>query len=127
MRTFGHKRPVRDAEREIIGQKESPVKAITIEPLGGAFGADKRRRLVVTLAGGDVIKLKPHGTRREVSVGAADVYRYALMCIANGARMNKLRDRKVAVAARRERQKLAAQERRMRAAAKLECAKHEKA
>lgn len=122
MRTFGHKRPVRDKAGNITGQKDSPVKAVTIDPLGGAFGADKKRRLVVTLAAGDTIRLKPHGTRREVSVLASDVFRYAIMCIANGARMAKLRDRKAAVQARRDRQKLAAQERRMRAAAKLECA-----
>ena len=122
MRTFGHKRPVRDKGGNITGQKDSPVKAVTIDPLGGAFGADKKRRLVVTLAIGDTIRLKPHGTRREVSILAADVYRHAIMCIANKEHMAKMRDRKVAVAARRERQKLAAQERRMRATAKRECA-----
>lgn len=115
MRTFGHMRPVRDEKGDITGQKESPVKAVTIEPLGGAFGCDKKRRLVVTLAAGDVIKLKPHGTRREVSVPASDVYRYAIMCIANGERMAKLRERKSKIAARRERQRIAQQERRFKA------------
>lgn len=115
MRTFGHQRPIRDGEGNITGQKESPVKAVTIGVLGGMFGADKKRRLVVTLGAGDVIKLKPHGTRREVSLPAVNVYHYALMCIANGERMAKLRERKSLIAARRERNRLAQQERAFKA------------
>lgn len=118
MRTFGHMRHIRDEAGNIIGQKESPVRVMTREELGGAFGCDKKRRLVLTLAGKDTIKMKPHGTRREVSILAVDVYRYALQCVANKAHMEKMRNRKSAKAIQREKAKLAQQERRFRAGLK---------
>ncbi len=70
MRTFGHQRP---------------VGAVTVNPLGGAFGRDKRHRLVVTLAAGDVIAMRPSKTLRTVTGTAADIYRFLLTNAANAA------------------------------------------
>jgi hypothetical protein len=120
VRLFGHKRPIRDVDGNITGQKESPVCAVTREPLGGAFGADKRRRLIVALAAGDTIQLRPHGTRRSISLRAADVYRYAIQCQANLANLERARARKAKKGEQRERARLDAAERRLREAAKRE-------
>lgn len=58
---------------------------VTVGELDGNFGPDRGRKLIVELAPGDVINLRPKGTRQRVSVRIADVYRYALKCQA-GAR-----------------------------------------
>lgn len=80
MRTFGHKRPVRDAAGQVIANLPSPVAAITRDELGGQFGSDKRKRLVVTLGDGDVVIMRPSGTQREASGTAADIYRFLIRC-----------------------------------------------
>jgi hypothetical protein len=122
MRAFGHQRPTRDKDGNITGQKYSPVRVRTIDPLGGSFGSDKRRRLIVELAHGDTIRMKPEGTRRWISLEAKHVYQHALMGAANKVRMEKLSKRKAVVSAARERRRLDAQERRMREQAKTESA-----
>jgi hypothetical protein len=80
MKTFGHVRPVRDEAGNIIGSKQAPARRVTVAELGGSFGPDKHRRLVVCLAAGDVILFRPQSTRQEVSVLAVDCYRFALRC-----------------------------------------------
>ncbi|HEV2327640.1 MAG TPA: hypothetical protein VGY56_02500 [Verrucomicrobiae bacterium] len=82
MRSFGHKRPVRDTDGKITGWKDSPVSAVTKEALGGQFGRDRNRRLVVTLAAGDVIAMRPLASprTRTVTGTAQDIYRYLLRC-----------------------------------------------
>ncbi len=72
------------------------VTRLTEGELGGQFGKDKHRRLVCTLAFGDIITLKPHGARgtRTECVRLVDLYSYALRCKANVALMAKLRERK---------------------------------
>lgn len=82
------------------------------------FGADKHRRLVVTLGAGDLIVMRPSGTRREITLDAADVYHYAIRCRANLVRLEKARETKAKKAAQRERRNLDAAERRLRASAK---------
>lgn len=77
MRTFGHQRAVRDEDGEIIGSKPSPVRARTIETLGAAYGPDRNRRLIVTLAACDVITIRPEKTTRGVDITAKDLYAYA--------------------------------------------------
>ena len=62
---------------------DSPVCAVTRDELGGQFGRDRRCRLVVTLAAGDVIQMRPSKTLRAVSGTARDIYRFLL---ANAAR-----------------------------------------
>jgi hypothetical protein len=94
------------------------VRVRTVNPLGGSFGSDKHRRLIVELAEGDTIRMKPEGTRRWISLEAKHVYQHALMSVANKARMEKLTKRKAVVAASRERKSLAAAERRLRDRAK---------
>lgn len=80
MRTFGHVRKVRDTQGEVIETKPSPVRAVTLEELGGQFGSDKRKRLVVTLDIGDTITMRPSGTRRAVAGTATDIYRFLIRC-----------------------------------------------
>lgn len=86
-----------------------PVRRVTEDTLGHTFGSDWRRKLVVTLNAGDLISFRPHGTRREVSIMAADVFRYVLRCEANKAMLEKARARKERKATRlaAERQKRA--------------------
>lgn len=82
MRQFGHQRPIRDKDGKITAWKESPVRAVTRETLGGQFGRDRKRRLVVTLAAGDVIAFRPLASPRThtVSGTAQDIYRYLIRC-----------------------------------------------
>lgn len=78
MKTFNHTRPVRNEAGEEIGRAPLPARRVTAAELGGSFGPDKRRRLVVMLTAGDVIVFRPERTRQAVSLVAADCYRYAL-------------------------------------------------
>lgn len=89
MKKFNHKRPVRDAEGEIIGHKPAPATRETNHPLGGAFGPDKHRPLVVQLADGDIIQAWPKGTRQRKSITTSDLWRYLCRCESN----RKLLDR----------------------------------
>ena len=82
MRTFGHQRPVRDDQKNIVEMQDSPVCGITRDELGGQFGRDKKRRVIFTLAAGDVVAMRPAGTTRTLRVEARAVYRWALQCAA---------------------------------------------
>lgn len=110
MRTFGNKRPVR-ANGEITGHIEAPVKAITVDPLGGAFGADKERRLIVILESGDVIRFKLQGSPRSITVLAKDAYRMAIDAEARKVHMARMSQRKVALQVKREAEKMRRAER----------------
>lgn len=101
MKTFAHFRPVRDESGQIIGQKPAPCSRVTAAELGGNFGSDRRRRLVVTLLAGDLVSFRPERTRQVVTMLAVDLYRVALRAVANRISLEKARNRKVAVAARR--------------------------
>lgn len=70
------------------------VRRVTEAELGHSFGSDWKRRLVVTLAAGDIVSFRPHGTRREVSASAADLFRYVIRCEANKALLEKARAKK---------------------------------
>jgi hypothetical protein len=85
------------------------VTRLTEGTLGGQFGKDKHRRLAISLAFGDIIVLRPHGTRRSESILAVDLYSYALRCKANKSLMERLRERK----AKKEAAKQAARSRRI--------------
>lgn len=113
MRNFGHKRPIRAEDGSIIEFKPSPVQAITLEALGGCFGSDSKHRLIVTLADADLIVLRPERTTRPVAVAAKDVYRFALMCKANLANLEKARAAKARKAERLAARRIAAAERRL--------------
>lgn len=115
MREFGHKRPVRDqATGDILDMIESPVGATTREALGGQFGSDKRRKLVVTLEAGDLIVIRPAGTRRAEKMSAVDVYRYMIRCKANLISLTKARERKSKKAERLAAERIARADKRLR-------------
>lgn len=113
MRNFGHKRPVRDESGAVLEFIPSPAAAITLEALGGAFGPDKAHRLIVTLAEGDLIILRPERTARPVAIAAKDVYRFALMCKANLANLERARAAKAKRAERLAARRIAAAELRL--------------
>lgn len=94
MKTFGHKRPVRNGQGEIVEFKDSPAQAITHEALGPFFLRDKDHKLIVSLEAGDLICCRPSGTRRVQRITARDLYRYLLHLEANRLTLEKARDRK---------------------------------
>lgn len=79
------------------------VYRLTIGELGYTHGKDKRRRLVCGLEYGDLLVLRPHGTRRTETVALIDVYSFALRSKANKLHMEKLRNKKAEKQAARER------------------------
>lgn len=113
MRNFGHQRPVRDEAGAILEYRPSPAQAITVKTLGGAFGSDHKHRLIVTLDAGDLITLRPERTARPISIAARDVYRLALMNLANLYRLEKARATKAAKARARSIRRIKAAERRL--------------
>lgn len=74
MKSFGHLRREHDEKGELVRVVDSPVRARTARPLTGGYGPDNDKRLVVTLAAGDVISIRPEKTQRAVSVLATDLY-----------------------------------------------------
>ena len=62
MKTFSHKRPIRDDKGEIEGYRPGPAFRVTDKVLGSQFGIDDERRLVVGLEGGDIISFRPECT-----------------------------------------------------------------
>ena len=77
-----------------------PVR-ITKGCLDGCFCRDSGKRLVVTLKDGDVLHLRPQGTRQVASATLASVYGWMLRSAADSARMAKLREKKAAKAIKR--------------------------
>lgn len=94
------------------------VWAATKDELGGHFGPDKHRRLVIGLANGDVLVMYPKGTRQRVSVLLKDVYAWALRSKAIKSQLEKARERKAKLAERRETRRREAAERRLSMAAR---------
>jgi len=88
------------------GQPETKLVAnevtrVTRDGLPGHFCRDKHRRLVVRLCDGDVLELRPQGTRQRVSATLFDIYGWMLRSIADKKRMEVLRKRKDDLAHRR--------------------------
>jgi hypothetical protein len=69
------------------------VTRLTADALDGTHGKDRGRRLVCTMEFGDLLVLRPHGTRRSKTLRLADLYVYAIKCEANKSKMEKLRER----------------------------------
>lgn len=113
MKSFGHIRYDRDENGVIVGQKYSPARAKTVGGLPDNFGADKKRRLVVSLDSGDLITIRPEKTMRPVQIEAKDLYFYLLKCQANLATLEKARERKAAKILQRQRRRDAAAEKRL--------------
>jgi hypothetical protein len=65
--------------------------------LGGAFGTDSERRLVVSLIPGDgrdipdCIEIRPHNTRRPERAVVKDVYKWLVACRANREHLERAR------------------------------------
>ena len=72
----------------------SEVWRVTKGTLGGHFGPDGKRKLVVGLIAGDVLVLKPKGTRQQVSVELKAVYSWCLRNKALSRQLEKARKRK---------------------------------
>jgi hypothetical protein len=92
----------------------------TASCLDGSFGPDRNKRIVVTLIPGDgksipdLIELRPERTQRPERLALLDVNRWAVQCRVNRARLERARERKAALARRRESRRLDAAERRFR-------------
>ena len=56
------------------------VYRVTSGALDGSHGVDRGRKLVAGLAVGDLIEIRPQGTRRTVKLSLFDAFRYALRC-----------------------------------------------
>ena len=77
---------------KIMTTIEKPWTRVTKGALDGSFLRDRGRRLVVILDCGDLLTLKPHGTRRPETVSLFDVYRFALRARVNRETLERARD-----------------------------------
>lgn len=83
------------------------VSRLSQSALNGCFGADRGRRIVVTLIPGtdtvaDLISLRPHGTRRAETVTLQDAYSWALRCRVSKAQRDKALAKAQAAKARKD-------------------------
>lgn len=69
---------------------------VTRGTLSGRYGRDRDRKLVVGFVQGDLLALRPQGTRQQVEVDLMEVYQWVLHRKAMTAHMQKLRERKAA-------------------------------
>lgn len=113
MRTFGHCRVIRGEDGTECGSQPSPVRAITLEPLGSFFGTDGKHRLIISLEAEDLIVLRPEKTSRPVAIKAQDLYAYVLRSQANVASLARARESKLAKATRREAARIRAADRKI--------------
>ena len=107
------------------GQPETKVSTadvwrVTRNALGGQYGRDKHRKLVVGLVGVDQLVLYPKGTRQEARVNLTDVYAWLLRNRALRAQLERARDRKEKLSATRARRQIANADRRIRNQARNE-------
>lgn len=100
MKLFGHERHTHDEAGTVIESIPSPARAITRSTLPPYFGTDRGRRLIVSLEAGDLIVIRPAGTRRRYSATAESVLSWMLRTQANAASLAKARDRKARKAQR---------------------------
>jgi len=107
--------PVFDAGSQPVTRIVSnEVVRVTRDILGGSFGPDRNRKLVVKLAAGDVLVLWPQGTRQKVSIEISQVYRQALQYKAQVAMLEKARKRKAQKAEQRASRKVAYHDKKLR-------------
>jgi len=105
--------------REVTALKK-PVSRVAQTPLDGSYGADRGRRVTITLVPGngrdlpDVMILRPSGTRRSETIALVDVYRFAMRCRVQCATLAKARDRKAKLSERRAQRRADAAESRAR-------------
>jgi len=101
---------------QIVAQE---VTRVTRESLDGSFGCDRGRKLVVSLKAGDLLVLRPHKTRQEVSAPFDEIYRWMLQRKANVLHLQKARETKAKRAVKRAARQLKADERRLSSRARL--------
>ena len=77
------------------------VTRVTRNALNGHFCRDSGRKLVVRLRDGDILELRPQGTRHADTALLQDIYSWMQRSKADNARMARLRSRKVLLAERR--------------------------
>lgn len=118
MRKFSNQRLTKKDGMETL--VPSPVRAITGGVLGGAFGPDRGRKLVLSCEAGDVVVLRPHGTQRPLSMTAVDLYRYMLRNEANKIVLEKARATKQRKIDQRLNSKIAREDAKLRREAKAE-------
>lgn len=113
MKLFGHLRRHCDEAGNLIELFPSPARAITRDSLPAGFGSDRGRRLIVSLEAGDLIVIRPAGTRRRYSAPAVNVLAWMLRTAANSATLERARNRKAAKARRLASQRQDRAERRL--------------
>ena len=113
MREFGNKRAVKDEVTGEVTLKPSPVRAISRNGLSGAYGPDRDRKLVCILDDGDLITLRPQGTRRAKSISVFDVYTMIHRVEAQRINLEKARAKKERLAVRRAAARQESAERRL--------------
>ena len=69
-----------------------PCWRVTRGALDHHYGPDRGRALVAELAPGDLLTLRPLGTRRPETVSLFDVYAWSIRCRLNCARLEKARE-----------------------------------
>lgn len=84
----------------------SEVTRITRGTLNGHFCRDSGRKLVVRLRDGDILELRPQGTRQAATALLADIYSWMLRSQSDRERMAKLRERKAKLAEQRAERRL---------------------
>lgn len=90
----------------------SEVFRVTRGVLNGSFGRDRNRKLVVGLVAGDLLSLRPQGTRQEVTVALADIYAWVLRSRSQRQQLEKARERKAKLDAQRAERRARAEARR---------------
>ena len=86
---------------------------VTRGTLTGRYGRDRDRKLVVGFVQGDLLALRPQGTRQQVEVDLMEVYQWVLHRKATTAHMLKLRERKAQRVAQRASRKVAYYDKRL--------------
>lgn len=118
MRKFDNKRLTKKDGIDVL--VPSPVRAVTVGELGGGFGSDKHRRLILSCEAGDVVVIRPQGTQRPLSMTAVDIYRSMLRNEANKVVLEKARLRKARKIEQRINAKIARADRKLRLEARAE-------
>lgn len=88
-----------------------PISRIANTALGAAFGADRRRRIVITIQPGngtdrkDTFALKPERCRkaRTEYLSVEEAYRYAIQLRVNREQLQRAREKKAKLQIKRER------------------------
>jgi hypothetical protein len=110
MKTIGTLRISKAGDPKLSGE----VTRVTKEELGPGFGPDRKRRLVVRLENGDVLKLRPLGCRKgEVTLSLRSVYRWALIQEANRKNLERARSKKARKSILRVRRQVKRMEKRL--------------